>query len=102
MKLFYNRHIKYRKNKNLYLLCANGYGANDFNLFNLYHNKIYKWGYFLETNKYDIEKLIDKKEQNEKIQIVWVARFIKWKHPEIVIKLAKDLKKLNYNFNIKM
>lgn len=102
MKLFFNRHIKYRKNKNLYLLCANAYGANDFNLFRLYKDKIYKWGYFLETNKYDIKELINKKEQNEKIQIVWVARFIKWKHPEIVLKLAKNLKQQNYNFNIKM
>ena len=100
MKLFYDRHIKYRKNKNLYLLCANAYGANDFNLLGLYKNKIYKWGYFLETNKYDIDKLIDKKEENEKIQIVWVARFIKWKHPEVVLKIAKNLK--NYNFKIKM
>ncbi len=59
-------------------------------------------GIFLETNKYDIKELINKKEQNEKIQIVWVARFIKWKHPEIVLKLAKNLKQQNYNFNIKM
>ena len=102
MKLFYDRHIKYRKNKNLYLLCANAYGANDFNLLRLYKNKIYKWGYFLETNNYDIDKLIDEKEKNEKIQIVWVARFIKWKHPEVVLKLAKNLKKQNYNFKIKM
>lgn len=102
MQLFYDRHIKYRKNKNLYLLCANAYGANDFNFFGLYKDKIYKWGYFLETNKYDIEKLLDKKAQNEKTEIIWVARFIKWKHPEIVIKLAKNLKKQNYNFKIKM
>lgn len=102
MKLFYNRHIKYRKNKNLYLLTANAYGANDFNLFGLYKNKIYKWGYFLETNKYNIDQLIKEKEKNEKIEIIWVARFIKWKHPEIVIKLARNLKMQNYNFNIKM
>ena len=102
MQLFYNRHIKYRKNKNLYLLCANAYGPNDFNLLGLYKNKIYKWGYFLETNIYDIDKLINKKEQNKKIQIIWVARFIKWKHPEMVLRLAKNLKKQNYDFNIKM
>lgn len=102
MQLFYNRHIKYRKNKNLYLLTANAYGANDFNLFRLYKNKIYKWGYFLETNKYNIEELMAKKENNEKIEIIWVARFIKWKHPEIVIKLAKRLKAQNYKFRIKM
>lgn len=102
MQLFYNRHIKYRKNKNLYLLTANAYGANDFNLFRLYKDKIYKWGYFLETNKYNIDGLIEKKEKNKKIEIIWVARFIKWKHPEIVIKLAKNLKKQNYDFHIKM
>ena len=102
MKLFYDRHIKYRNNKNLYLLCANAYGANDFNLFGLYKNKIYKWGYFLETNKYDIDELIKKKEENKQMQIIWVARFIKWKHPEIALKLAKNLKKQGYKFKIKM
>lgn len=102
MKLYYQRHIKYRKNKNLHLLCANAYGANDFGLFGLYKNKIYKWGYFLEANEYDIDKLIEKKEENKKIEIIWVARFIKWKHPEVVLKLAKNLKKQNYNFEIKM
>ena len=102
MKLFYNRHIKYRKNENLHLLCANSYGANDFNLLKLYSDKIYKWGYFPKTNYYDIDELIKKKEENETIEIIWVARFIKWKHPEIVVKLAKNLKRQGYNFHIKM
>ncbi len=102
MKLFYDRHIKYRNNKNLYLLCANAYGVNDFNLFRLYQGKIYKWGYFPEINHYNIEELIKQKESNQKIEIIWVARFIKWKHPEIVIKLAKNLKKQGYQFEIKM
>ena len=84
------------------MLCANAYGAKDFNFLDLYKDKIYKWGYFLETNKYDIDKLIEKKEQNDKIEIIWVARFIKWKHPEVVVKLAKRLKKQKYNFHIKM
>ena len=102
MQLFYHRHIKYRKNKNLHLLCANAYGPNDFNFFGLYKNKMYKWGYFLETNKYDIDKLLDEKEKNEILEIIWVARFIKWKHPEIVLKLAYNLKKQGYKFRIKM
>ncbi len=102
LKLFWHRHIKYRKNKNLHLLCANAYGAKDFNKLGLYKNKTYKWGYFLETNKYDIEKLIEDKEKNEKMNIIWVARFIKWKHPEVVVKLGKRLKEQNYNFKIQM
>lgn len=102
VKLLYTRHLKYRKSKNLHLLCANAYGPNDFSKFHLYKDKMYKWGYFLETNIYDIDKLIAEKEKNEKIEIIWVARFIKWKHPEIVVKLAKRLKAQNYNFKIKM
>lgn len=101
-KLLYQRHLKYKKNENLYLLCASAYGANDFGALGLYKNKMYKWGYFLENNIYDIDKLIEKKEQSEKIQIVWVARFINWKHPEVVVKLARNLKKQDYNFEIKM
>ena len=101
-KLFYKMHFKYRKNKNLHLLCINGYAAKEFNNIGLYKDKTYKWGYFIETNKYNIDKLIEEKEKNEKIQIIWVARFINWKHPEMVLKLAQNLKKQGYNFNIQM
>ena len=100
--LLYQRHLKYRNNKNLYMLCANAYGANDFSALGLYKDKMYKWSYFLETNHYDIDNIIEKKEKNEKMEIVWVARFIGWKHPEIAIFLAKNLKEQNYKFKLKM
>ena len=102
MRLFYDRHIKYRKNNNLYMLCANAYGARDFNSLGLYKNKTYKWGYFLQTNNCNIDELLEKKSKNDRIEIVWVARFIGWKHPEVVLKLAQNLKEHNYNFRIKM
>lgn len=101
-KLFYKMHLKPRKNKNLHLLCINGYAAKEFNALGLYKDKAFKWGYFIETEHYDIDKLIEEKEKNEKIQIIWVARFINWKHPELVLKLARNLKKQNYNFKIQM
>lgn len=59
-------------------------------------------GFFKTIFDKDIDELLEQKEKNERIELVWVARFIKWKHPEIVIKLAKNLKKQNYNFHIKM
>ena len=102
LKLFYDRRIKFRKNKNLYMLCANAYGAKDFERLGLYKNKTYEGGYFLATNNYDIEKLLSEKQQKKKVEIIWVARFIKWKHPEVVIKLAKELRKENVEFKIKM
>lgn len=101
LKKVYERHLKYRKNKNLYLLCASGYGPNDFNKLGMYIDKCFKWGYFPETIEYNAKQLIKGKE-NEKINIIWVGRFIKEKHPEEVIKLAKKLKENNYEFEMKM
>ena len=100
-KKVYDRHLKYKKNKNLYLLCASSYGPNDFNELGMYKNKCFKWGYFPETKTYNVEDLLKQKE-NEKIEIIWVGRFIKEKHPEYVVKLAQKLKEKNYNFEIKM
>lgn len=100
-KKVYDRHLKYKKNKNLYLLCASSYGPNDFNELGMYKNKCFKWGYFPETKTYNVEDLLKQKE-NEKIEITWVGRFIKEKHPEYVVKLAQKLKEKNYNFEIKM
>ena len=38
----YIKHFKYRKNKNLYIICASAYGANDCAKFDLYKNKVFK------------------------------------------------------------
>lgn len=102
LKIVYNKHFKYRNNKNMYLLCNNGYGPNDFNRFGMYINKCFKWGYFPETKYYDINELMNRKEKNECIKILWVGRFIKMKHPEYMIKLAKKLIKDGINFKIEM
>lgn len=86
------------------MLCASGYGTNDFYKIKRYINKTYKWGYFPETRLYDINNFIIKKfnESDKKIKIIWAGRFLKCKHPEQVIKLAKRLKKDGYSFEIKM
>ena len=83
-----------------YLLCASAYSTYDYNLAGAYKNKTFKWGYFPELKEYtNINKLIEKKEKNT---ILWVARFIDWKHPEIVINVAKMLKEEKYEFSINM
>ena len=99
LKKLNERHFKYKKNKNLYLLNASSFSANDFNRFGMYKNKCYKWGYFPEFREYDIDNLLSKKEEN---YILWVGRFIKLKHPEYALKLAKKLKEEKYSFKIKM
>ena len=78
LKKVIDRHFKYKKNKNLYLLCSSSFAPNDFNKFGMYINKCYKWGYFPEFKEYDIDGLLSKKEDN---YILWVGIFIKQKHP---------------------
>lgn len=86
--------------RNTFLLCSSAYSAYDFNKVGLYKNKCYKWGYFPEIKEYkNIEEIINSKNDNS---ILWVGRFISWKHPEYVIQIAKKLKENKYNFNIKM
>ena len=101
LRKVYDRHFRYKKNKNLHLLCASSYGPNDFNKFGMYINKAYKWGYFLETKTYDEKELLKQKEADVPV-ILWVGRLIKVKHPEYVIKLANYLRKEGYKFKIQV
>lgn len=85
---------------NIFLLCSSAYAANDYNASLAYINRTYKWGYFPETVFYkDIENIIKTKIDNS---LLWVARFIEWKHPEIVVEIAKKLKSEGYSFKINM
>lgn len=89
-------------NKKLYMLCASAYTAGDFKVVNAYKNKTFKWGYFPETIEYDIDKLINRKNNNEVIEILWAGRFLDWKHPEYTIYLAEYLRDRGYKFKIKL
>lgn len=96
----YIHHRKFQKYP-LYMLCASAYTAVDTAIFGNYNNKTYKWGYFPELKLYDIKKLINNK--NDKvINILWVGRFLDWKHPELALDVAQSLEKENIDFNMKM
>ena len=96
------RFIKYHwaNSKNTYLLCASAYAAKDYALTGNFIGKAYKWGYFPAVKKYEnIEKLIADKTP---VSILWVARLIEWKHPELPIKIAKSLKESGYKFQLSL
>lgn len=90
------KHTLFR-GKNLHMLCASAYTANDVSILYAYPNKCWKWGYFPEIMDYDIDMLINFK-PTEFVNILWVGRFLSWKHPEYAVKLAKRLKDKNYKF----
>lgn len=98
------RYIKYHFDnypyKNVYMLCASAYAARDYVITGMFKGKTFKWGYFPAVKKYDdIEKLIDDKTPNS---ILWTARFIDWKHPEVPIRVAKRLKQAGYKFKLSL
>ena len=92
--------IKYRRYKNFYILCASAYTSADFAKTFTFLKKAYKWGYFTEVKRYeDINALIGSK---QKASILWVARLIGWKHPEIAVEVARKLKRDGYIFNMNL
>ncbi len=96
------RFIKYHwaNSKNTYLLCASAYAAKDYALTGNFMGKAYKWGYFPAVKKYEnIEKLIADKTP---VSILWVARLIELKHPDVSIRVAKRLKQAGYKFRLSL
>lgn len=102
LKKKYLDHTRYRKAP-VYLLCAGAYVASDFHIVRAYPDKMFRWGYFPECKEYEIEKLWEEKEYtDEQKEILWAARFIDWKHPELVVELAEELSKKRADFHITM
>lgn len=95
----YNDHTKYR-NGNVYLLCFGAYVASDFHIVRAYPDKMYRFGYFPETRIYEGDSLFAKKPSLDAVHIVWAGRFMPLKHPEFVLRLAKDLKEAGHAFHI--
>ena len=83
--------------KKLYMLCASAYTAADYSEFGLYKNKMYKWGYFPATMKYDLSELFSEKKPAD---ILWCGRFLDWKHPDDAVEVAKKLKADGVSFRL--
>ena len=99
---FWKNHIRHR-NKPLYMLCASAFTAKDVNAIGAYKNKCFKWGYFTKVDDLEIDELRARHSLSRReVRIMWCARFIDLKHPELPVKLAARLKEKGYNFVINM
>ena len=91
---------RYPARKPMYMLCASAYTASDYARYGCFRGKCFKWGYFPETKRYaDLQALVDRKKP---ASILWTARFIDWKHPEIAVEVAKRLRRDGYVFELNM
>lgn len=91
---------KYPNRKNFYLLCPSAFSSFDFSRTFTFKKKCYKWGYFPKTFRYDIRELIEKKENDNFVSILYVSRLIPLKRPEYPIFLAKKLKEDGISFHL--
>lgn len=87
--------------KPLYQLCCGGFAANDYYFLRSFRKKCYKWGYFTKVEELDIEKIIQIP-ASDHMTILWCGRFLYWKHPELVVKLAKRLTDKGYHIKVEM
>ncbi len=99
LKKKYHDHVRFNDSP-VYLLCAGAYVKGDFDLIGAYRNKKFKYGYFPQCYRYD--DLNELRKDNEELRILWVGRFIDWKHPEMMVTLAENLKSSGVRFHITM
>ena len=102
----YEDHTQYA-NAPVYLLCHGAYVASDFEIVHAYPNKKFVWGYFPQVNTYDLDSLFFRKRHvdafgNVQVRILWAGRYLKLKHPEYAIKVAKYLKNKGISFHLDM
>lgn len=98
----YKFHFRYRNYKS-YMLCASAYTAIDVNKVFCYPNKCFKWGYFTKVvDDYETKLLKHDVSTSESTSLMWCARFLRWKHPELPVQMAAKLKSKGYNFILNM
>ena len=94
--------IRFRR-KNSYMLCASAYLSSDLKRFFAFPQKCYKWAYFTKVDySIDLDRIEEKFNQNGPKHLMWCARFLDWKHPELPVKMAYILKNKGYHFVIDM
>ena len=98
----YKNHIAFR-NRPLYMLCASAYMVEDAYAVGAYRDKCFKWGYFTKVEDHDAGADDFRSSTPEKtVHIMWCARFLKWKHPELPVRLAARLKRKGCPFVLDM
>ncbi len=124
LRQWWVNYMRYYRKANFYKLCSSAFAAHDDELLSCYKWRHFKWGYFTEVPS-EVSGFFDKRsgradykfhasgksnetlskiEENSgcAIRLMWCARFIDWKHPEMPIRLAMKLKDAGYDFLLDM
>ena len=89
--------------KPVYKLCSSAFAAVDQRRLFSYKNRCFKWGYFtVVDDMFELDGSRLDESNSESTTLMWCARFLNWKHPELPIQLAARLKRKGYNFILDM
>ena len=83
-------HVFPFRNKDVRYFASSAYLAKDIASFGQAKNPVYKWGYFIDPSKFVTSRTGT---LNSPISILWLGRFLDWKHPDIAIDVVNGLKK---------
>lgn len=97
---YYRKYIQYKNCNNVYYLCVGAYVAEDLKRIGIKGPNILQWAYCPEF--IDYKEFEFKKNKKEDIEIFWCGRLISWKHPEIAISVAEQLRKKGIRFNMEI
>lgn len=95
---YYKKYIRNRKNPNVYFLCVSAYAALDLKRIGIKGDRVLQWAYCPEFKPLDEYSFI---RRNNRLELLWCGRMIKWKHPEIAIEVARELRKLGCSFRLR-
>lgn len=103
-KKYLHLHVRNRK-KNIHILGASAFTSLDYKkMFGSYLNKCYKFGYFPKHMSYDIDELMQRKEDEANKAgaptILWEGRMLKLKRADLLIKAAAILRNKGYDFKV--
>lgn len=100
-KMFLAYYLGGWKHKPLYKLCCSAFAAGDHRKLGMYSGRCFKWGYFTRVEKIDAEALLH--ESNADFTpLIWCARYLMLKHPELPLLMAARLKADGYRFTLDM
>lgn len=97
------KHFTQFRNKRTYMLCASAFTSKDVKWYGAFPHKCFKWGYFTKVDEqFEVEAPKLGASTSESTPLMWCARFLRLKHPELPVQLAAMLKKEGYKFHLDM
>lgn len=98
LKMVMAYHIGGWSKKPIYKLCCSAFGKGDQYKLHSFRKKCYKWGYFIDVPTVVSDGMFEVNKSC--VKFMWCARFLKLKHPELIIKMAQNLKREGYGFHL--